>query len=201
MTIPMELVKTLREKTGAGVLDCKKALEEAGGDLEKAVVLLRQQGVASASKRMGKRTAQGVVSSYIHAGGRIGVLVELNCETDFVARTEEFQRLAKEIAMHAAAEDPQYITREDVPAEVLEKEKGIYRAQALKGGKPEKVIEKIVEGKLGNFYRQACLLDQVYVRDDSKSVGDLIKETMGRLGENIVLRRFVRFQLGGDVGE
>ncbi len=201
MAISMEDVRVLRERTGAGVLDCKKALEKASGDVEKAVILLRQEGVAAATKRAGKPTAQGVVSSYIHAGGRIGVLVELNCETDFVARTDDFQQLAKEIAMHAAAEDPQYIQREEVPAEVQEREKEIYRSQATKAGKPEKVIEKIVDGKLNNFYRQTCLLEQMYVRDDSKSVGDLIKETMGKLGENIVLRRFVRFQLGGDTTE
>jgi elongation factor Ts len=197
----MEDVKVLRERTGAGVLDCKKALEQAAGSMEKAVVLLREQGVAAAAKRAGKATAQGVVSSYIHAGGRIGVLVELNCETDFVARTEEFQQLAKELAMHVAAEDPQFLSREEVPAEMLDKEKEIYRIQAQKAGKPEKVLDKIVEGKLNNFYRQVCLLEQAYVRDDSKSVGDLLKETMGRLGENIMVRRFMRFQLGEDTAE
>ena len=201
MEISLEKVRTLRERTGAGVLDCKQALEKAEGDLEKAIVLLRQQGVAAAAKRAGKPTAEGIVSSYIHAGGRIGVLVELNCETDFVARTEEFQRLAREIAMHVAAEDPQYLSREQVPAEVLEREKEIYRVQACREGKPEKVIERIVEGKLTAFYRQACLLDQVYVRDDSKTVGELLKEAMGQLGENLVVRRFVRFQLGGDAAE
>jgi len=199
--ISLEKVRTLRERTGAGVLDCKQALEKAQGNLEKAIVLLRQQGVAAAAKRAGKPTAEGVVSSYIHAGGRIGVLVELNCETDFVARTEEFRRLAHEVAMHVAAEDPQYLSREQVPAEVLEKEKEIYRAQASREGKPEKVIERIVEGKLTAFYRQTCLLDQVYVRDDSKTVGELLKEAVGRLGENIVVRRFVRFQLGGDTAQ
>lgn len=201
VAISMEDVKVLRERTGAGVLDCKKALEQAAGSMEKAVVLLREQGVAAAAKRAGKATAQGVVSSYIHAGGRIGVLVELNCETDFVARTEEFQQLAKELAMHVAAEDPQFLSREEVPAEMLDKEKEIYRIQAQKAGKPEKVLDKIVEGKLNNFYRQVCLLEQAYVRDDSKSVGDLLKETMGRLGENIMVRRFMRFQLGEDTAE
>jgi elongation factor Ts len=180
------------------VLDCKKALETTGGDMEKAIVLLREQGAASVAKRAGKRTAEGIVSAYIHAGGRIGVLVELNCETDFVARTEEFQKLAREISMHIAAEDPQYLTREDIPAEEIDKEKEIYRAQALNEGKPEKVVEKIVEGKIGNFYKQVCLMDQVYVRDDSKTIGELVKDTLARLGENIVVRRFMRFQLGGD---
>lgn len=201
MAISMESVKTLRERTGAGVLDCKKALEEAAGDLEKAIVLLRQAGIAAAAKRAGRATAQGVISSYIHAGGRIGVLVELNCETDFVARTEDFQRLAKELAMQVAAEDPQFIAREDVPDPILEKEQSIYRAQAQKEGKPEQVVEKIVAGKLVNFYRQVCLLDQPYIRDDAKTVGDLVKEAAGRIGENIVVRRFVRFQLGGDAAE
>lgn len=198
MAISTEVVKQLRERTGAGVLDCKKALEASGGDIEKAVVLLREQGAASVAKRAGKRTAEGIVSAYIHAGGRIGVLVELNCETDFVARTEEFQKLAREISMHIAAEDPQYLTREDIPAEEIDKEKEIYRAQALNEGKPEKVVEKIVEGKIGNFYKQVCLMDQVYVRDDSKTIGELVKDTLARLGENIVVRRFMRFQLGGD---
>ena len=201
MAISTEVVKQLRERTGAGVLDCKKALEASGGDMEKAVVLLREQGAASVAKRAGKRTAEGIVSAYIHAGGRIGVLVELNCETDFVARTEEFQKLAREISMHIAAEDPQYLTREDIPAEVIDKEKEIYRAQALNEGKPEKAVEKMVEGKIGGFYKQVCLLDQVYVRDDSKTIGELVKDTLARLGENIVVRRFVRFQLGGDSGE
>jgi elongation factor Ts len=196
--ISVESVKKLREQTGAGVLDCKKALAECGCDIEKAVIMLREKGIASASKRMGRATANGIVSAYIHAGGRIGVLVEMNCETDFVARTDDFQNLAREIAMHVAAEDPRYIGREEVPAEILEQEKSIFRNQALGEGKPEKVVEKIVEGKLATFYKQACLLDQPYVRDDSKTIGDLIKEVMGRLGENIVLRRFVRFQLGGD---
>jgi len=198
VAISTEVVKQLRERTGAGVLDCKKALEASGGDIEKAVVLLREQGAASVAKRAGKRTAEGIVSAYIHAGGRIGVLVELNCETDFVARTEEFQKLAREISMHIAAEDPQYLTREDIPAEEIDKEKEIYRAQALNEGKPEKVVEKIVEGKIGNFYKQVCLMDQVYVRDDSKTIGELVKDTLARLGENIVVRRFMRFQLGGD---
>lgn len=198
MAISTEVVKQLRERTGAGVLDCKKALETTGGDMEKAIVLLREQGAASVAKRAGKRTAEGIVSAYIHAGGRIGVLVELNCETDFVARTEEFQKLAREISMHIAAEDPQYLTREDIPAEEIDKEKEIYRAQALNEGKPEKVVEKIVEGKIGNFYKQVCLMDQVYVRDDSKTIGELVKDTLARLGENIVVRRFMRFQLGGD---
>jgi elongation factor Ts len=197
MAVTTETIKTVREMTGAGVLECKKALESSGGDIEKAVVILREKGIAAAQKRTGKATAQGLVSSYIHAGGKIGVLVELNCETDFVARTDEFQQLAREIAMHVAAEDPQYVNREQVPAELLEKEKDIYRNQALAEGKPEKVVEKIIDGKLNNFYAQICLLDQKYVRDDTKTVGELVKEVMGRLGENIVLRRFVRLQLGG----
>lgn len=201
MAISTETVKLVREKTGAGVLDCKKALEEAAGDINKAVVLLREQGIAAAQKRTDKKAAEGIISSYIHAGGRIGVLVEINCETDFVARTDEFQQLAKEIAMHVAAEDPQYLAREDVPESVIEQEKEIYAAAARKEGKPDKVIDKIVEGRLNNFYKQVCLLDQAYVRDDSKTVGDLLKEVMGKLGENMVLRRFMRFQLGQEAEE
>ena len=198
MAFSTDDVKVLRERTGAGILNCKKALEETGGDIDKAVVLLRQQGMAAAAKRVDKATAQGMIASYLHAGGRIGVLVEMNCETDFVARTDDFQELAREIAMQIAAEDPKYLDRSQIPAELLEQEKSVYRALAAKEGKPENVIEKIVEGKLGNFYKSVCLMDQPYIRDDSKTIEEVVKELMGRLGENIVVRRFVRFQLGGD---
>jgi len=179
-------------------MDCKKALSECGGDMEAAAVLLRKEGVARADARVSRDTSEGMVSSYIHAGGRIGVLVEVNCETDFVARTEEFQQLAFNLAMHIAAENPTYLRPEDVSEEVVEREKEIYRALAEKEGKPEKVWDKIVEGRLKKFYSEVCLLEQAYVRDDQMTVGGFIREAMGRLGENITVRRFVRYQLGGE---
>jgi elongation factor Ts len=190
------MVKALREKTGAGMMDCKRALEETGGDMEKAVEYLREKGLAAAAKRAGRTAAEGVIESYIHLGGKLGVLVEVNCETDFVARTPEFQELARDIAMQVAAANPQYLTREDVPAEVLEKEKEILRAQALNEGKPEKVVDRIVEGRLEKFYSENCLLEQPFIKDPDKKVRDLLAEKIARIGENIVVRRFVRFQLG-----
>jgi elongation factor Ts len=177
-------------------MDCKKALVECGGDMEQASVLLRKQGAARADARLSRETREGVVSSYIHAGGKIGVLVEVNCETDFVARTEQFQQLAFNLAMHIAAENPQYLQPEDVPEDVVEKEREVFRALAEKEGKPEKVIERIVEGRLRKFYSEVCLLEQAYVRDDQMTVGQIIKEAIGQLGENIAVRRFVRYQLG-----
>jgi elongation factor Ts len=196
VAISAQQVQELRRQTGAGMMDCKKALEETGGDMEKAALLLRKQGQARADARMSRAASEGVVASYIHAGGRIGVLVEVNCETDFVARTDEFQELARNVAMHIAAEQPKWVQSEDVPEDVLAQEKEIYRAMAVKEGKPEQVIEKIVDGRVKKYCQETCLLEQPYVRDDQKTVSDLVKEARAKLGENIVIRRFVRFQLG-----
>jgi elongation factor Ts len=196
VTITAEQVKQLREKTGAGMMECKAALTETGGDQEKAVDVLRKKGLASAAKRAGRATSQGVVGSYIHTGGKVGVLVEVNCETDFVARTEDFQGLVKELALHIAAADPRYVRREDVPADVLEKEKEIYRAQFADSGKPPAVVEKIVEGKLGSFYSQIVLIDQPSVRDPNVTVSQLIAQASAKTGENITVSRFARFKVG-----
>ncbi len=196
MAVTAQQVQELRSKTGAGIMDCKRALEESGGDVEKAMTLLRKQGQARADARMSRKTAEGVIASYVHAGGRIGVLVEVNCETDFVARTDEFQELAHNLAMHIAAESPRYVRREEVPAEVTEQEKEVYRALAEKEGKPEKVIDRIVEGRLNKFYQEICLLEQTYVRDDERTVEELVRDAIAKLGENIVVSRFVRFQVG-----
>jgi elongation factor Ts len=196
MAISMELVKELREKTGAGMLDCKNALEKANGDINKAIEILREKGLAVAQKRSGRAASQGIVGAYIHMNGKIGVLVEVNCETDFVANTKEFQDFVHELAMQIAATDPRYVKREDVPEEVIAKEKEIYAKQLEEQKKPPQVIEKIVAGKLEKFYEEVCLLDQPYVRDDKKKISDLLKELIGKLGENIVVRRFVRFQVG-----
>jgi len=195
-TITADQVKQLRDKTGAGMMECKSALTEAGGDQEKAVDLLRKKGLASAAKRAGRATSNGVVGSYIHMGGKVGVLVEVNCETDFVARTEDFQTLVKEIALHIAAADPRYARREDVPADVLEKEKEIYRAQFADSGKPAPVVEKIVDGKLGSYYSQVVLVDQPYVRDPSVTVSQLIAQAAAKTGENVAVSRFARFKVG-----
>lgn len=196
MAITAEMVKQLRDKTGAGMMDCKGALAESNGDMEKAVEILRKKGVASATKRAGRATKEGVVGHYIHMGGKVGVLVEVNCETDFVARTDDFQALAKEIAMHIAAADPRYVSREQVPAAELEKEKDIYRGQFEGSGKPANVIDKIVEGKLGSFYSQVCLLDQPSVRDPNVTVHQMLQAATAKTGENITVTRFVRFKLG-----
>lgn len=196
MAITAELVKQLRDKTGAGMMDCKAALTEAGGDMDKAVEILRKKGLASAAKRAGRAAKDGIIGHYIHMGGKVGVLVELNCETDFVARTEPFQALAKEIAMHVAAADPRFVKREDVPAEVLDKEREIYRAQFATSGKPANVIEKIVDGKLESFYAQACLLDQPSVRDPDITIKQLMANAAAKTGENVTISRFVRFKLG-----
>jgi elongation factor Ts len=200
LAIRAEQVQELRGKTGAGIMDCKRALSECEGDMEKAMTLLRKQGQARADARMSRVTAEGLVAAYVHAGGRIGVLVEVNCETDFVARTDEFQALARNLAMHIAAETPRYVRRDQVPDQVIEQEKEIYRALALKEGKPEKVLDKIVEGRLEKFYSEVCLLDQAYVRDDQRKVAEVVKEAISKLGENIVVRRFVRFQVGDQDG-
>ena len=196
MAITAEQVKALREKTGAGMMECKAALTETGGNMDEAVTVLRKRGLAQAAKRAGRSTSQGLVSSYIHMGGKIGVLVEVNCESDFVARTEGFQQLVKEIAMHIAAADPRYVRREDVPAAVIEQEKAIYRAQFEGSGKPAQVIEKIVEGKIGSYYTQAVLLDQPSVRDQNVTIGEMVTQAIAKTGENISVARFSRFKLG-----
>lgn len=196
MAISAGQVKSLRDKTGAGMMECKAALTEANGNIDDAITLLRKRGLAQAAKRAGRSTQQGMVGSYIHMGGKIGVLVEVNCESDFVARTENFQQLVKDIAMHVAAADPRYVRREEVPADVIEKEKVIYRAQFEGSGKPAPVIEKIVEGKVGSFFEQVCLLDQAFVREPSMTVLQLVQQAIGKTGENISVSRFCRFKLG-----
>src|ERR1700733_12674547 len=189
-------VKELREKTGAPMMDCRNALQEAKGDLDQAVVVLRKKGMASAAKKASRTTNEGAVGTYIHAGGKIGVLLEVNCESDFVARTEDFQELLKDIAMHIAATDPRYIRKEDVTAEDLEREKDIYRAQAAQTGKPAPVIEKIVEGKMSKFYEEVCLLEQPFIKEQTIAIKDLIATKIGKLGENLSVRRFARFKVG-----
>ena len=189
-------VKLLREKTGAGMMDCKHALTEANGDMEKAIKILREKGLASAAKKAGRIAAEGIVDSYIHLGGKIGVLVEVNCETDFVAKTPVFRQLVKDIAMQIAAANPLYLEPADVPAEVLEKEKEILRAQALNEGKPEKIIDKMVEGRLQKYYKEFCLLEQAFVKDPEKSIRDLVNEKIAEIGEKISIRRFVRYEMG-----
>ncbi len=196
MTISADQVKKLRDQTGAGMMECKAALTEANGDLENATTILRKRGLASAARKAGRTTSQGVVGSYIHLGGKVGVLVEVNCESDFVARTEQFQTLVKEIAMHIAAAEPKWVRREEVPADALEKEKSIYRAQFESSGKPAHVVEKIVEGKLGSFYSMAVLLDQPSIRDAAVSIQQLVAETSAKVGENITISRFARFRVG-----
>jgi elongation factor Ts len=194
--ISAEMVRKLREETGAGMMDCKSALVEAGGDVEKAREGLRKKGLAAAAKKAGRTTSEGIVGTYIHPGARIGVLVEVNCETDFVAKTAEFQTLVKEIAMHIAATNPLYVTKEEVPGNVLDKEKEIYKAQAAAAGKPAAVQEKIAEGKLKQYLSEVCLLEQPFVRENDKTVGQLIQEKIGLIKENIVVRRFARFKVG-----
>ena len=196
IAITADQVKQLREKTGAGMMECKAALAEANGNMEEAITILRKRGLAQAAKRAGRATAQGLITNYIHLGGKIGVLVEVNCETDFVARTEDFQNLAKEVAMHIAAADPKWVRREDVPGDAIEKEKAIYRAQMENTGKPAHVLDKIIEGKLGNFYSQFVLLDQPSIRDGNVTIGQLITQATAKTGENIQVNRFVRFRVG-----
>jgi elongation factor Ts len=197
MSISVERVKELREKTGAGMMDCKKALSEAGGDIERAIDYLRQKGLSDAAKRSGRTASEGLVASYIHPGGKIGVLVEVNCESDFVARTEDFQSLVKDLAMHVAAASPLYLRREDVPEDVLTRERAIYEAQAKEGGKPAPIIERIVQGKLEKFFQEVCLLEQPFVKDPDMNISQLVSSKIAKLGENIVVRRFERYQLGG----
>jgi elongation factor Ts len=194
--ITAAMVKQLRDQTGAGMMECKAALTEANGNMEEAVTLLRKRGLAQAAKRAGRATAQGVIGSYIHMGGRIGVLVEVNCESDFVARTDDFNNLVKEVAMHIAAADPKWVRREEVPAEAIEKEKSIYRAQMENSGKPANVLEKIIDGKLGSFYSQFVLLDQPSIRDGSLTVSQVVAQASAKTGENIQINRFVRYRMG-----
>ncbi len=196
MEITAAMVKELRETTGAGMMDCKKVLVECGGDVEEAVKKLREKGLASAAKRSGRDTGEGIIDSYIHMGGRIGVLLELNCETDFVAKNETFKQLAKDITMQIAAARPLYVSREEVPESVIAAEKEIYRAQAVNEGKPEKFADKIVEGKIEKYFKEVCLLDQVYIKDNTKTVSQVVQEVMAVLGENIKVRRFARFERG-----
>ena len=196
MEVSVELVKNLRQRTGAGVIDCRTALQEAKGNMEAAIDYLRRKGLATAAKKAGRIATDGLVSSYIHAGGKMGVLVEINCETDFVAKTEDFQTFVKNIAMHIAATNPQRIRREEIPEEVLERERTIYRTQAQEAEKPQKVIDKIVEGKMERYYSEVCLLEQTYVRDPDLTIKELLDAMIARVGENISIRRFARFQLG-----
>jgi elongation factor Ts len=196
MEINASSVKELREKTGAGVMDCKKALAESAGDMEQAIDYLRRKGLAAAAKKMTRVAGEGLIGTYVHPGGKIGVLVELNCETDFVARTPEFQTLVKDIAMQIAAANPLYVQPEDVPQGEVDREQEIYRRQALDSGKPEKVVDKVVEGKMERFYSEVCLLDQAFIKDPDRKVKDLIQDAIARLGENIQVRRFARYHLG-----
>jgi len=201
MEVSASTVKELREKTGAGMMDCKKALAETGGDMDKAIDYLRQKGLAAAAKKADRTAADGAVGAYVHPGGKIGVLVEINCETDFVARTAEFQGLLKDIAMQVAAANPRCVRRDEVSSADLGKEKAIYRQQALESGKPEKVVDKIIEGKIDKFYSEVCLLEQSFIKDPDKKVQDVVNEAIARLGENIQVRRFARFHLGEGVGK
>ncbi len=196
MHIDAQTVKALREKTGAGMMDCKKALQEAGGDEEKAVNNLREKGLSAAARRAGKSANQGIVDSYIHLGGKIGVLVEVNCETDFVARNDEFRTFVRNICLQVAATNPAFLNKEDVPEKVLDNERQIIKAQALNEGKPEKVIEKIVEGRIEKYYRENCLMEQAYVRNEDITINELLTELIAKIGENIIIRRYSRFEVG-----
>jgi elongation factor Ts len=201
MDIDASAVKNLRQKTGAGIMDCKRALKEAQGNVDKAIEFLRKKGLAKAAKRTGRSAHEGLVESYIHPGGRIGVLVEVNCETDFVARTQEFKDFVRDISMHIAAANPQYLTREDVPEEVIQKERDILRMQALEMGKPEKVVDRIAEGRMEKFFSEVCLLEQAFVKDLDVTVGELLNSLMGKIGERISIRQFTRYQLGEETEE
>ena len=195
-TITAAMVKQLREKSGAGMMDCKKALTETGGDMEKAVDFLRKKGLATAAKRAGRATTEGVVMPYVHTGGKLGVMVEVNCETDFVAKSDDFQDFAKNVAMHIAAINPLGISPEDIPAELIDREKAIYIAQARETGKPDNVIEKIIEGKMAKFIKESCLMNQPYVKNPDITIADLLNELIAKIGENISIKRFVRYQIG-----
>ncbi|MCG8636146.1 MAG: translation elongation factor Ts [Desulfobacterales bacterium] len=194
--ITAAMVKELRAATGSGIMDCKRVLADADGDMEKAIELLRKKGLAKAAKRAGRSTSEGIIYSYIHTGAKLGVLVEINCESDFVAKTDDFAAFAKDIAMHIAAANPAGLTSEDVDPAIVEKEREIFRAQMLEEGKPENIIDKIVEGKVEKFYKEVCLMSQQYVKDPQKTIEDVLKETIGKIGENIQIRRFTRFQIG-----
>ena len=196
MEITTAMVKELRQATGAGVLDCRQALETCSGDFEDAAVHLREKGLAAVAKRAGREASEGIVEAYVHPGSRVAVLLELNCETDFVARTDEFKTLAHDLTLHIAFAAPQWHTREDVPGALVEQERGIYRAQALEDGKPERIVERIVDGRLEKFYQQTCLLEQPFVKDEDKTIQELITDAIATFGENIVLRRFVRYEVG-----
>ena len=196
--ISATMVKELREKTGAGIMDCKEALAQCQCDMEKAIDFLRKKGLATAAKRAGRATSEGTIQSYIHMGGKIGVMVEVACETDFVAKTDDFIGFAKNLAMHIAATNPVGITSEDVPAAIIDRERAIYRDQALEMGKPEKMIDKIVEGKLNKFFKDSCLMNQQYVKDPDKSIADYLNEVIGKTGEKITIKRFARFQVGAE---
>lgn len=198
--ISAQKVKELRERTGAGMMECKSALVEANGDIGEAEVILRKRGIASASKKSTRTTKQGVIGSYIHAGAQLGVLVEVNCESDFVARTDDFKGLVHDVAMHIAASDPRFVRKDEVPVDALDKEREIQRARALAEGKPEKMVDKIVEGRLAKYYEEVCLLEQPFVKENTITVGELIKSKIAKLGENITISRFVRFKVG-DIGE
>ena len=199
--ISAQQVKELRETTGAGMMDCKKALTETNGDMEKAVDFLREKGLAAAAKKSGRIAAEGLVESYIHGVGRIGVLIEVNCETDFVAKTPEFKSFVRDLAMQVAAANPQYLARQEVPAEVVEHEKEVLKAQALNEGKPAKIVDKMVEGRVDKYYKDTCLLEQAFIKDPDKSVTDVINAQISKIGENIVVRRFVRYQLGEGIAK
>lgn len=196
MAVSASAVKELRERTGAGMLDCKKALDETNGDIDKAIAVLREKGLSAAANKAGRIATEGVVESYIHAGGRIGVLVEINCETDFVGKTDQFKEFARDIAMHIAAANPKYVRREEVPTEELDKEKEILKNQALNEGKPEKIVEKMVEGRINKYYEEYCLLEQSFIKDPDKTISTLLNEKISTIGENISIRRFARFELG-----
>ncbi len=195
-SITADQVKELRARTGAGIMDCKKALGETQGDMEAAIDFLRKKGLSAAARKAGRVASEGLVSSYIHAGGKIGVLVEVNCETDFVARNEDFQNLVRDIAMHIAAARPLYLKREDVPTDVVERERKVYLEQARESGKPEKILDKIVEGRMGKFFGEVCLMEQTFVKDTDLSISDLITNSIAKIGENIQIRRFTRYELG-----
>jgi len=194
--INAKIVKELRDKTGAGMMDCKRALAESGGDIDKAIKYLREQGIATASKKAGRTTSEGLIFAYIHPGDKLGVIVEVNCETDFVARTPDFRDFAKDVAMQIAAADPKVVSREELTSDIIESEKEVYLALARKEGKPDKVAEKIVIGRLEKFYAEACLMEQPFVKDNDRTISDLLTETIAKLGENIQIRRFVRYRLG-----
>lgn len=198
MEISADIVKDLRVKTGAGIMDCKEALKVAGGNFEKAIDFLREKGLSAATKKSSRATKDGLVTSYIHMGGKVGVMIEVNCETDFVAKTEDFKTLTRDLAMHVAAMNPLYVKPEDVPEAALQREKDIYRKQVIAEGKPEKIADKIVEGKLKKYYEEVCLVKQKFIKDTNQTVEDLIKAAIAKTGENILVKRFVRYQLGGD---